>query len=94
MASAVGLSRLRQLPIQFLYDSSRAPFPQSDYPLNCIIGEDGGGLADKALPSPVPKCEGVKCRDILYILSPDILYTCCQPVKRRQALLESNLAEE
>jgi hypothetical protein len=27
-------------------------------------------------------------------LSPDILYTCCQPVKRRQALLESNLAEE
>jgi hypothetical protein len=45
-------------------------------------------------PSPVPKSEGVKCRDMLYILSPDILYTCCQPVKRRQALLESNLAEE
>ena len=44
--------------------------------------------------SPVPKSEGVKCRDILYILSPDILYTCCHPVKRRQALLESNLTEE
>jgi hypothetical protein len=36
----------------------------------------------------------VKCTDILYSLSPDILYTCCQPVKRRRALLESNLAEE
>ena len=44
--------------------------------------------------SPVPKGEGVKCRDILYVLSPDILYTCCHPVKRRQALLESNLTEE
>ena len=44
--------------------------------------------------SQVPKSEGVKCTDILYSLSPDILYTCCQPVKRRQALLESNLAEE
>jgi len=36
----------------------------------------------------------VKCRDIPYILSPDILYTCWHPVKRRRALLESNLAEE
>jgi hypothetical protein len=44
--------------------------------------------------SPVPKCEGVKCRDMLYILSPDILYTFWHPVKRRQALLESNLTEE
>jgi len=44
--------------------------------------------------SPVPRGEGVKCRDILYILSPDILYTWCEPVKRRRALLESNLAEE
>jgi flavin-dependent dehydrogenase len=44
--------------------------------------------------SQVPKCEGVKCTDILYSLSPDILYTCFQPVKRRRALLESNLAEE
>jgi hypothetical protein len=44
--------------------------------------------------SQVPEGEGVKCRDILYILSPDILYTCCHPVKRRQALLESNLTEE
>jgi hypothetical protein len=25
--------------------------------------------------SQVPKSEGVKCRDILYILSPDILYS-------------------
>jgi hypothetical protein len=32
--------------------------------------------------------------EILYSMSPDILYTCCQPVKRRRALLESNLAEE
>jgi len=44
--------------------------------------------------SPVPECEDVKCRDILYILSPDILYTCNHPVKRRRALLESNLTEE
>jgi hypothetical protein len=41
-----------------------------------------------------PRSLAVKCRDILYILSPDILYTCCHPVKRRQALLESNLTEE
>jgi hypothetical protein len=26
-------------------------------------------------PSPVPKSEGVKCRDMVYILSPDILYS-------------------
>jgi hypothetical protein len=44
--------------------------------------------------SQVPKGEAVKCRDILYILSPDILYTCWHPVKRRRALLESNLTEE
>jgi len=43
---------------------------------------------------PVPESEGVKCRDILYILSPDILYTFNHPVKRRRALLESNLTEE
>jgi hypothetical protein len=51
-------------------------------------------LKPQSSTSPVPKSEGVKCRDILYILSPDILYTCCHPVKRRQALLESNLTEE
>ena len=45
--------------------------------------------------SQVPKCEGVKCRDILYILSPAISFTlACHPVKRRRALLESNLTEE
>jgi len=41
-----------------------------------------------------PRSLAVKCTDILYILSLDILYTCCHPVKRRRALLESNLAEE
>jgi hypothetical protein len=41
-----------------------------------------------------PRSLAVKCMEILYSLSPDILYTCCQPVKRRRALLESNLAEE
>jgi hypothetical protein len=51
--------------------------------------------------SPVPNCEGVKCRDMVYILSPDILYSLPMAggksvwsVKRRRALLESNLAEE
>jgi hypothetical protein len=41
-----------------------------------------------------PRSLAVKCRDIVYILSPDILYTWCHPVKRRRALLESNLTEE
>jgi hypothetical protein len=27
------------------------------------------------LLSQVPKCEAVKCRDMVYILSPDILYS-------------------
>jgi len=43
---------------------------------------------------PGPQRLGVKSRDMVYILSPDILYTCCHPVKRRRALLESNLTEE
>jgi hypothetical protein len=51
--------------------------------------------------SQVPKCEGVKCRDMVYILSPDILYSFTTPgrksiqlAKRRRALLESNPTEE
>jgi hypothetical protein len=59
------------------------------HPVSCLAG-----FEDLFVVSPVPKGSGVKCRDMLYILSPDILYTCCHPVKRRQALLESNLTEE
>ncbi len=44
--------------------------------------------------SRVPNCGGVKFHDILYVLSPDIVYTCWHPVKLRQALLESYLTEE
>ena len=56
-------------------------------------GKAKGGLS-RFVRSLVPKGEGVKCRDMLYILSPDILYTCWHPVKRRRALLESNLTKE
>jgi len=31
---------------------------------------------------------------MVYILSPEMLYTFCHPVKRRRVLLESNLTEE
>jgi hypothetical protein len=40
------------------------------------VGPDARfSLAIEVMDSQVPKCEGVKCTDILYSLSPDILYS-------------------
>jgi hypothetical protein len=49
---------------------------------------------NRATEGGCPGSPAVKCMDMVYILSPDIVYTLCHPVKRRRALLESNLTKE